>query len=598
MNRTTRITAAVVVVVLAAALLFWFRPRPQPTAPTVVTTTQAPENGWAAGVVTATDGTPVEDAVVSLSRDGRVYTDATDASGQFRMSVPPGEYELTVKNADGQRIAKGRMRVAEGQLTQVAINTPVVSETAARMEALSLDFMELQSANEAQERQLMAAQRELAARPITITVNPPNSEFTLQLPAPPPVEMAEMPPEQITLEEKKCENNDAPCRVEVFFATDRRRLDRERHPTSERNHRVAFGRDRSKDAANPITYGWCDVTVPRNHRKMTGVLQSGTYDPKTAVFIHDVIPAANTDEFMDRLRLRIGQDQKREMFVFIHGYNIPFSEAARRTAQMHYDLGFHGAPAFFSWPSQGRLLGYLADEASTEWTAVHLRAFLDLLASKSGATKIHLIAHSMGNRPLLRALADIGRCEQEKCASSRGPRSRFSQVIMAAPDLDTDMFVQLKEAMQMAAERVTIYASRKDRAILGSVFIHRFDRLGVPKPPPHQGTKLEVIDASRASTGFLGHSYYGSSILWDVRGVLVDPRRKASERCTIAEAIGSAIYPSFVPQLEPGKKKPGVLTRAWLYATKRRQADPAIGECKVQLPAPVPAAAAAGRGTE
>jgi esterase/lipase superfamily enzyme len=116
--------------------------------------------------------------------------------------------------------------------------------------------------------------------------------------------------------------------------------------------------------------------------------------------------------------------------VFIHGYNVSFFEAARRTAQLHWDLGFRGTPAFFSWPSGGSLLDYWADEASSEWAASHLREFLDLLAKRSGAKKIHLIAHSMGNRPLSRALAEIG---------SRNPtcdpptKAQFSQVIMPHP---------------------------------------------------------------------------------------------------------------------------------------------------------------------
>ncbi|WP_429550866.1 alpha/beta hydrolase [Paraburkholderia sp. MM5477-R1] len=40
--------------------------------------------------------------------------------------------------------------------------------------------------------------------------------------------------------------------------------------------------------------------------------------------------------------------------LFIRGFKVGFVDAARRTAQMAYDLGFDGAPVFFSWPSQGQ----------------------------------------------------------------------------------------------------------------------------------------------------------------------------------------------------------------------------------------------------
>jgi esterase/lipase superfamily enzyme len=38
---------------------------------------------------------------------------------------------------------------------------------------------------------------------------------------------------------------------------------------------------------------------------------------------------------------------------YMNGYNVTFADAARRTAQIAYDLRFEGDPAFFSWPSQG-----------------------------------------------------------------------------------------------------------------------------------------------------------------------------------------------------------------------------------------------------
>ena len=51
-----------------------------------------------------------------------------------------------------------------------------------------------------------------------------------------------------------------------------------------------------------------------------------------------------------------------DAFLFIHGYNVTFEGAARRTAQMAYDLGFNGAAVFYSWPSQGTPTAYTIDE--------------------------------------------------------------------------------------------------------------------------------------------------------------------------------------------------------------------------------------------
>ena len=93
--------------------------------------------------------------------------------------------------------------------------------------------------------------------------------------------------------------------------------------------------------------------------------------------------------------------------VYLHGYNTTFHEAAIRAAQIGFDLKIPGEMAFFSWPSRGTLDGYTADEASIEASEGAITDFLVRLAAESGADVVHVIAHSMGNRGLLRALQRI-----------------------------------------------------------------------------------------------------------------------------------------------------------------------------------------------
>jgi esterase/lipase superfamily enzyme len=45
----------------------------------------------------------------------------------------------------------------------------------------------------------------------------------------------------------------------------------------------------------------------------------------------------------------------------VHGFNVSFENALRRTAQIAYDLDFDGAPFLFSWPSRDSLLSYASD---------------------------------------------------------------------------------------------------------------------------------------------------------------------------------------------------------------------------------------------
>src|SRR5216110_2232101 len=49
-------------------------------------------------------------------------------------------------------------------------------------------------------------------------------------------------------------------------------------------------------------------------------------------------------------------------------------------AQLWFDLKFDGAAILYSWPSKGSLSEYMADETSVEWTAPHLKKFLEEIA--------------------------------------------------------------------------------------------------------------------------------------------------------------------------------------------------------------------------
>ena len=124
-----------------------------------------------------------------------------------------------------------------------------------------------------------------------------------------------------------------------------------------------------------------------------------------------------------------------------------FEDAARRTAQIHYDLKFEGAPVFFSWPANDKLiLTYPADENNVAWSAPHLKQFLLEIVKQSEAQSINLIAHSMGNRALAAALREI---ELEL----RGESRLFNQVVLAAPDIDADEFrTNIAPAMQRTAK--------------------------------------------------------------------------------------------------------------------------------------------------
>jgi esterase/lipase superfamily enzyme len=135
---------------------------------------------------------------------------------------------------------------------------------------------------------------------------------------------------------------------------------------------------------------------------------------------------------------------------------------------------------------------------------------LKRLSETSGASEIHLIAHSMGNRALVNALKTLG--------APMVATKPFKQVVLTAPDVprqDAEIFIQAANAN---AEMITLYASKKDKALLLSSGLHDNRRLGyVYEDYPYVITGLDSIDATSVKTDFLGHSFFS-----DTRSVLVD----------------------------------------------------------------------------
>lgn len=184
--------------------------------------------------------------------------------------------------------------------------------------------------------------------------------------------------------------------VRIFYATDR-------HSSSIRTkYGQAYDGNRSQNGS--LSYGTAFVSIPRDHK--IGQLEDATFWsfsflPSAADYVSlSRVNVQNQSSFFNDIHAAVGSSDSKSVLVFIHGYNVSFEDAARRTAQMAYDLGFDGAPILYSWPSKGRAQDYSADEESIQWTTDHLRKFLEDVARKSGARRIQIIAHSMGNRAL------------------------------------------------------------------------------------------------------------------------------------------------------------------------------------------------------
>ena len=299
--------------------------------------------------------------------------------------------------------------------------------------------------------------------------------------------------------------------VEVFYGTDRA-LRRDK-PVGER-----FGPDRSPFA--DLHRGVCKVSVPRDHRM--GEIERPsiwklevTPDPRKHMVLLGMEEMGKSG-FYRRLQGNMAKSGARELLVFVHGYNVNFHDAVLRTAQLAYDLGLDGAPVLYSWPSRASLADYTRDEATIGASVFALEPFLRELAGRSGARSIYLVAHSMGNRALTRALERIALGMKENA------KPMFSEIILTAPDIDAREFTNLAKTFRRAGERVTLYASSKDGALKASKEVHGFARAGDTDPDVLVLSGIDTVDVSQVDTSLLGHSYFGDncSVIADMKNLL------------------------------------------------------------------------------
>ena len=156
--------------------------------------------------------------------------------------------------------------------------------------------------------------------------------------------------------------------VEVFFATDRAR-------TGNNDPADFYGYDRGD-----LEYGIVTVSIPSDH--VPGAIETPSiwklefgFKPTKHVMVRKVDPLERGTYFSE-IQARVAESERKEAFVFVHGFNSRFDAAAKRAAQLAYDMNYSGVPILYSWPSAGKTFNYVADTAVVRLSGRRLSAFM------------------------------------------------------------------------------------------------------------------------------------------------------------------------------------------------------------------------------
>lgn len=260
-----------------------------------------------------------------------------------------------------------------------------------------------------------------------------------------------------------------------------------------------------------LNLGKCEVTVPDDH--VVGTLESpfefwvvrAKSDPNSHVLLNSVTKHRDATEFANAVNVHLTASDKKQGFLFIHGFNVSFPDAVRRTAQLQVDLHFDGPAFCYSWPSHGNFLRYNADESNAGLSREKLVEFIKIVLEQTDVESLNIIAHSMGNRVLGEAFRTL--------TLSDDSSGKITNLILAAPDVDQRAFIeQIAPSFCKKCSQITLYASSNDNALELSQQIHAYQRAGDTTPEPTIVEGIYTIDASTTDTSLLGHSYYGDRI--------------------------------------------------------------------------------------
>ncbi len=231
------------------------------------------------------------------------------------------------------------------------------------------------------------------------------------------------------------------------------------------NRTVFIGTTRAVNAAGEFGIGrsprlsllQSEVSIPPNRE--IGTVSDGFDRPKPErdFTLASLNQHEDRQSFASALSREIDRSSRdrREVIVFVHGFNNSFADAAFRMAQMGHDLEVPGALVSYSWPSRANPLGYQYDQDSALFARDGLVELLQTVAA-AGNPDILLVAHSMGSYLVMETLRQL------EIADPGWANRSLSGVVLMSPDLNVDLFRAQMARFQTVPDPFVVIVSSRD----------------------------------------------------------------------------------------------------------------------------------------
>lgn len=233
---------------------------------------------------------------------------------------------------------------------------------------------------------------------------------------------------------------------------------------------------------------------------------------------------------------RLDAVPKKELLLYVHGFNETFASAAYTAAELCHFLGREQVCAFFTWPASTTgnfLISYTTTTESADYAVEHLKKSIRILAGTPGLERLQILAHSRATALTLRAVSELA---NEAIAAGKQPAAvyKIENLVLLSPDVDVDVagqeitgFLSDPELTTIWPDgrlprvlngRLTVYTSPDDRALLVSRILFRSrNRVGqmraedVPEAAQRYFEtvgRIDLISYQGRRTDLFGHSYF------------------------------------------------------------------------------------------
>ncbi|SLN60633.1 hypothetical protein ROA7450_03116 [Roseovarius albus] len=235
---------------------------------------------------------------------------------------------------------------------------------------------------------------------------------------------------------------------------------------------VATSRAKSSEAgvfysgkrSQQLNFASVTVSIPPEHK--TGKIErpnSLPSDPQKHFVIDQPVNFETREAFQSDLITYLSKlpKDKRNLLLFVHGYNTNLTSAVLQISQFVEDTGYDGVPVLFSWASSGQTVKYVYDVNSVLVARDHLVSMFSTL-QLSAVQGYDVVAHSMGTLLVMEASRQIA------LTTGINPTNKVRNVVLAAPDIDIDLFISQIKLFPNDGRNIVVLVSKDDVALRAS----------------------------------------------------------------------------------------------------------------------------------